>query len=657
MPLSLTEWQERLLDGLEGAETIRAVVRTIAEALEATQSVADVGRAVLTKPGSSPPEGVPPIAAEAIKNGQHVDLRPDAFAILVATEGKTFAVIWGRPVGDANLIGPVLPVLARSATMTASRVLERRRQRAMAVEMAALHQVMEGVAAATTATEVAQTALVVCATAFGWDAGAVLCPDEGAADPTSPVPGQRVLAAHDLDEEMSRTLAAVADGGQGLRGGFVGEHLPGVVSGALVWPLHAPTATKMVLLCTKETGGRANVAATLAPIAQMASVARAGLDRVDRIARERAAVEAERASRAKSEFLSRMSHELRTPLNAVLGFAQLLELDDLGQDSMESLAQIKRAGAHLLDLVNEVLDISRIEVGRMSLSLEPLDLAELVTESVSLLRPMAEQRPVELVIEEEALAGTWLRGDRQRVKQILLNLVSNAVKYNRRGGTVTVTADRTAPGTVAITVRDTGVGIQPGDLARLFTPFERLGAEGGAVEGTGLGLALSRGLAELMGGSLDAASVIGEGTEFVLTLPEDEPSQTGEVADAPAARPAATTGASSGTVLYIEDNVPNIKLVERIIRRRPFVGLVHAVTGRDGLALARVEPPDLVLLDLDLPDMHGTDVLRELRSDALTRAVPVVVVSADANARQARALLDAGARDYLAKPFDMVRLL
>jgi PAS domain S-box-containing protein len=240
--------------------------------------------------------------------------------------------------------------------------------------------------------------------------------------------------------------------------------------------------------------------------------------RAERVLRE-AKQEADRANRAKSEFLSRMSHELRTPLNAILGFGQLLQLDDLTAEQSESVEHMLRGGRHLLELINEVLDISRIESGNLSLSPEPVDLGEVVTDTIDLIRPLAAER--QITIHAPALDPTWtVQADRQRLKQVLLNLVSNAVKYNRHAGTIRVVCQATPAGRVAIAVQDTGPGLSPDKMARLFSPFDRLGAEETEVQGTGMGLALSKGLMEAMGGDLTAHSVEGEGTTFTVELAE-----------------------------------------------------------------------------------------------------------------------------------------
>jgi PAS domain S-box-containing protein len=370
---------------------------------------------------------------------------------------------------------------------------------------------------------------------------------------------------------------------------------------------------------------------------------------------ERAWEEAERASRAKSEFLSGMSHELRTPLNAILGFAQLLGIDDLGPDHGESVEQILRGGRHLLQLIDEVLDVARIEQGRLSLSIEPVHLDEVVREALDLVRPLAASANIRMWIEASQFDRHVL-ADRQRLKQVLMNLLSNAVKYNREGGTVTVSCEPTPGGRLRIGVADTGPGIPSEMMDRLFLPFERLGAERTAVEGTGIGLSISKRLVELMGGEIGAESEPDRGSTFWVEL---DPAEAPEERDMPTAEGASTAPASAGerTVLYVEDNLPNLRLVERILARRPIVRLVAAMQGGLALELARQHRPDLILLDVHLPDIEGDEVLRRLQADPETKAIPVVTVSAEASPSKIERFLAAGARAYLTKPIDVKRFL
>jgi PAS domain S-box-containing protein len=365
-----------------------------------------------------------------------------------------------------------------------------------------------------------------------------------------------------------------------------------------------------------------------------------------------ARLEAERLNRAKSDFLSRMSHDLRTPLNAILGFAQLLELEELGADKHESVSQILRAGQHLLGLINEVLDIARIEAGHLSLSPEPVHARELVQIAVDLVRPLAVERGIALQVADVS-SDVMVFADRQRLTQILLNLLSNAVKYNRPKGRVTVGFQPVDSGRLRIAVTDTGAGIPPSKLALLFQPFERLGADQTAIEGTGLGLALSRGLAEAMDGTVGVESVVDQGSTFFVELALTSAPTVTESAAASGGPVDAALPPASGLVLYIEDNRSNVRLMERLLQRRPNVRLLHAATGEEGLSLARETQPDLILLDLHLPDMPGTDVLHHLWQDAAMRRIPVAILSADATPAQARRLKASGAVAYLTKPLEI----
>ena len=366
---------------------------------------------------------------------------------------------------------------------------------------------------------------------------------------------------------------------------------------------------------------------------------------------KRARLEADHANLAKSEFLARMSHDLRTPLNAIMGFAQLLNLDGLPADQVDSIHHILRGGEHLLSLINEVLDISRIESGHLTLSLEPVSVIEAVDHALDLIRPMAGRSGIS--VSADAPRDLYVLADRQRLNQILLNLLSNAVKYNREGGMAMVRASADGD-QVQTTVTDTGAGIPPQKLALMFTPFERLGAEQTTIEGTGLGLALSKRLAAEMKGSLTVESQVDRGTVFTLTLPRSD----GEGAVQPVPLPAAVVAANySGVVLYIEDNASNVVLMERLLARRPGVRLMHARDGRSGLEMLRDARPDLVILDLHLSDMPGEEVLRQIWSDPATRTVPVAVLSADASGRSQRRLRASGAVAYLTKPFEIAEVL
>jgi len=371
---------------------------------------------------------------------------------------------------------------------------------------------------------------------------------------------------------------------------------------------------------------------------------------------QRAREAAEHANRAKSEFLSRMSHELRTPMNSILGFAQILDRSALSQEHRKGVAHILKAGRHLLQLINEVLEIARIEAGRHSLSLEPVRLGNVLMEAVGLVRPLAEQWQIELEEGQWKRHTTYVQADRQRLTQVLLNLLSNAIKYNRPGGRVSISCDTRSEGDqqrLVIRIEDTGRGIAPERADQLFTPFARLGAEDSGVEGTGLGLALSQRLTEAMGGSLTLERTGFEGSVFrlellVTTNPldrlEESPAAGHFLGDAPHA---------PATLLYIEDNLANLSLVETILLARPGWHTMPALQGRIGLELAREHVPDLILLDLHLPDISGEEVLRRLRADSRTASIPVVVITADATRAKVDRLIAAGADAYLTKPLDI----
>ena len=368
--------------------------------------------------------------------------------------------------------------------------------------------------------------------------------------------------------------------------------------------------------------------------------------------------QAERANNAKSEFLSRMSHELRTPLNAILGFGQLLEMDGLKLEQQESVGQVLRAGRHLLRLIDEVLDIARIEAGRLAISLEPVCVSDAVTESVDMIRPLAVERGIRLDIDP-GRCSFYVHADRQRLKQVLLNVLSNAVKYNREGGFVTLSCMRASDNRVGISVTDTGAGIRQQDIPRLFSPFDRLGAENTSVDGTGLGLALSKRLAQAMGGDIRADSVPGEGSTFTieLTLTEGPLERLESASTGVPSREGSAESERSSTILYVEDNLSNLRLIERVLSREERTRLIPAMQGRLGLELAHQHHPDLILLDLHLPDMAGDEVLRHIRQDPELAAVPVIVISADATPGRIQKVLALGATRYLTKPLDIEQFL
>jgi PAS domain S-box-containing protein len=372
---------------------------------------------------------------------------------------------------------------------------------------------------------------------------------------------------------------------------------------------------------------------------------------------------AEDANRAKSEFLSRMSHELRTPLNSILGFAQVIARREIPPDQRKAVDHILKAGRHLLNLINEVLDIARIEANHQLLSLEPVEVEAVVQEALNLIHPMAAERGCR--VAPVCFDHDWyVRADRQRLTQVLLNLLSNAVKYNRPGGTVSLSCEEVDGALhgvrlLRLCVTDNGHGIPAHRMQDLFTPFARLGAEETGVEGTGLGLALSQRLVHAMYGTLSARSVVGEGSTFSVELP---------IVSSPLDDWAGTAGAEglerrapraerSASLLYIEDNLANLELIETVLDLRPEVTLFSALQGHLGVRMARKHRPDLILLDLHLPDIPGVEVLRRLRDDPRTRTIPVIVVSADATPSTIQRFKAQGAYGYLTKPIDVDQLL
>ncbi|CAN1600991.1 ATP-binding protein [Pseudomonas mediterranea] len=375
--------------------------------------------------------------------------------------------------------------------------------------------------------------------------------------------------------------------------------------------------------------------------------------RAAEIALSTAREEAESASRAKSEFLSRMSHELRTPLNAILGFAQLLDMDSTAGQRPQ-VSHILRAGQHLLALINEVLDIARIEAGRLPLNIEPIALATVLHEALTLVSPMAADAGIRLVELPPLPEGSGVLADRQRLVQVLLNLLSNAIKYNRPEGEVRIEVT-VLDKRVAIAVSDTGRGIAPEQLDQLFKPFERLGADP-QVEGTGLGLSLSKSLLEMMQGTLQVHSLPDQGCCFTLQLPGAQVVTTHlpPIAALTVTRPPVEY---HGRVLCIEDNLSSLALIETLMQRRPGIQLLSSMQGQMGLDLARQHAPQLILLDVTLPDLAGLEVLRRLRQSPATASTPVLMITADASDLTRRALQEAGATAILTKPIHIQAFL
>ncbi|MHB1174948.1 MAG: hybrid sensor histidine kinase/response regulator [Sulfuriferula sp.] len=362
---------------------------------------------------------------------------------------------------------------------------------------------------------------------------------------------------------------------------------------------------------------------------------------------------AEKANLAKSDFLSSMSHELRSPLNAILGFAQLMEagspLPTPTQKS--SIDQILHAGWYLLELINEILDLALIESGKLSLSLEPISLPEVLLDCQAMIEPQAQKSGIRMIFPQFD-SPYFVNADRTRVKQVLINLLSNAIKYNRAEGTVEVTCSARTAERIRISVLDTGEGLSPEKLAQLFQPFNRLGQEASAEEGTGIGLVVSKRLVELMGGEIGAESTVGVGSVFWIELDLAGTPQVVIGADEPLALLQARVqhGTALRTLLYVEDNRANMQLVEQIIARRPDMRLLSAGDGMRGITLARIHQPEVILMDINLPGISGTQALKLLREDPETAHIPVLAISANAMPRDIEKGLAAGFFRYLTKP-------
>jgi len=371
---------------------------------------------------------------------------------------------------------------------------------------------------------------------------------------------------------------------------------------------------------------------------------------------EQARDAAERADRAKSEFLANMSHELRTPMNAILGFTQLLQLDkNLNQEQTENLTEIHNAADHLLELINDVLDLSRIEADNIVVEPADIPLDEVIDECVRFIEGAASKRQVTVSKTEDFTAGIRIVSDRVRLKQILLNLLSNAIKYNVPGGKVQIQCRRTGD-RVKIAVIDTGIGIDPIHQNALFTPFNRLGAENSEIEGTGIGLVITRKLALRLNGTINMQSSPGNGSTFWIELPVamSGPRENQSSSDDGADHDTGPSGRKLGaTVLYIEDDLVNQQLMRKVFEHRPNLTLLFTGLPESGIELARRHIPDLILLDINLPGTDGFALLKILRDDPLTRDIPVVAVSADALPATISRGMSAGFLAYLTKPLNM----
>ena len=368
---------------------------------------------------------------------------------------------------------------------------------------------------------------------------------------------------------------------------------------------------------------------------------------------ERAKSVAETANLAKSDFLSSMSHELRTPLNAILGFAQLIESGAPAPTPAQkrNLEQILKAGWYLLELINEILDLALIESGKVTLSGEPVALAEVMLECRAMVEPQAQKRGIAMSFPRFEIPY-FVNADRTRIKQVLINLLFNAVKYNKPGGEVVVECALRPPNSMRISVRDTGAGLTAAQLAQLFQPFNRLGKEAGAEEGTGIGLVVTKRLVEMMGGAIGVDSTVGEGSVFwiELSLTTAPLLMVRDAEGAVLARPQIPDGTPLRTLLYVEDNPANLELVEQLIARRPDLHLLSAADGALGIEFARVYQPEVILMDINLPGISGLEAMKILRTDPTTAHIPIIALSANAVPRDIERALDAGFFNYLTKP-------
>jgi PAS domain S-box-containing protein len=368
---------------------------------------------------------------------------------------------------------------------------------------------------------------------------------------------------------------------------------------------------------------------------------------------ERARAAAEKANLAKSDFLSSMSHELRSPLNAILGFAQLINSDTPPPTASQaaSIEQILNGGWYLLELINEILDLAQIESGKLALSREPTSLAEVLLECQAMIEPQAQKRGIKMIFPQPEIPR-FVDADRTRLKQVLINLLSNAIKYNQANGTVVVDCAVSEPGRIRVRIKDTGAGLPPDMLLQLFQPFNRLGQERSAEEGTGIGLVMSKRLVELMGGLIGVESTVGLGSVFWFELNSTAEPQLGVDTTQPAAIAHAQvqSGPPLRTLLYIEDNPANLKLIEQLILRRSDIRLLSAKEGILGIQLARVNRPDVILMDINLPGISGIEALEILRADPATAHIPVIALSANARPRDIEKGLQAGFFRYLTKP-------
>jgi CheY-like chemotaxis protein len=360
--------------------------------------------------------------------------------------------------------------------------------------------------------------------------------------------------------------------------------------------------------------------------------------------------EADHANQTKSHFLSSMSHELRTPLNSILGFSQLLKLElDSSDIENDCVDEILRSGRYLLDLINDILDLSKIESGRLSLSIEPVDLKQVVIDSLSVVKPLAQDR---VNIEFNCDAEVIVRADITRLRQSIINLLSNAIKYNKNNGWVFITIDSEGDN-ILLNIKDTGVGISERNLRKVFEPFDRLNHESSGIEGTGIGLSITKRLMEMMDGNVAVESILGKGSVFTLSLPKAAQFIDGYEESTADMGLMTTDLIDNKFVLYIDDNPSNLRLVRNILKRLNGFEIIDAHSPEIGIELAKQEYPDVIVLDINMPNMNGYEVLRVLKADQILKYTPVIALTANAMPKDIKRGLEAGFDDYITKPLDI----
>ena len=369
--------------------------------------------------------------------------------------------------------------------------------------------------------------------------------------------------------------------------------------------------------------------------------------------------QADAANQAKSEFLSRMSHELRTPLNAILGFGQLIQMDEINNETLEHADEIINAGEHLLALITEVLDLSKIESGNIDITLEKIEINQIISECISLIHPLSQQRDIEIIDTISNVSNHTIYADSIRLKQVVINLLSNAVKYNRKGGTITIDDEIPSPGTLRIRFTDTGLGLTTEQQALLFNPFERMGAELTSIEGTGIGLVITERLMKLMGGAMGVISEPQKGSTFwiEINLSNHENKKKQIELENNVAENRALTTLTQKKILLIEDNIVNTQLIEAIIKKHTAHTVISSITAITGLLLAEKDQPDMILMDINLPDMNGYMALKKLQENPLTCHIPVIAISANALADDINKGQSAGFSHYISKPINIKHFL